>query len=111
LTNRLIPIIGDHCVDPTFGTGAVKVTPAHDPNDYEMACKHHLPFINIMTPDGKLNEQGGPFTGLTMEEARSAIVIELKRLNLIAKEEPYRHRVGVSYRSKAVIEPYLSKQW
>lgn len=111
LMKRSIPIIADRFVDPTFGTGAVKVTPAHDPNDYEMGLNHKLPMINIMTPDGKVNENGGPFSGLTMEEARKAVVAEMKKQGLLAKEEPYRNRVGVSYRSKAVIEPYLSKQW
>lgn len=111
LMNRRIPIIADGHVDPTFGTGAVKVTPAHDPNDYEIALRHHLPMINIMTPDGKINEKGGEFSGLTMEDARKAIVDKMNELRLLEKVEPYKHRVGVSYRSKAVIEPYLSKQW
>jgi valyl-tRNA synthetase len=111
LMNRTIPVIGDPHVDPAFGTGAVKVTPAHDPNDYEMALRHDLPMINIMTPDGKINEKGGSFQGMPMEEARKAVVAELKKLGLLEKTEPHKHRVGVSYRSKAVIEPYLSKQW
>lgn len=109
--NRLIPIIADPHVDPTFGSGMVKVTPAHDPNDYEIGLRHNLPMISIMTPDGKINENGAQFTGLTMEEARHAIVAELKKLNLLVKVEPHTLRVGLSYRSKAVIEPYLSKQW
>ncbi len=111
LMNRAIPIIADRMVDPTFGTGAVKVTPAHDPNDYEMGLTHKLPFINIMTPDGKITEHGGKFAGLSMSDARGAVVAELKQLGLLAKEEAHRHRVGISYRSKAIIEPYLSKQW
>lgn len=111
LTGRLIPIIADHLVDPEFGTGAVKVTPAHDPNDYQMGLTHKLPFINIMTPDGKINENGGKFEGLTMEEARLAVVKELEAQSLVIKIVPHINRVGVSYRSKAVIEPYLSKQW
>lgn len=111
LSGRLIPIIADHLVDPEFGTGAVKVTPAHDPNDYQMGLAHKLPFINIMTPDGKINENGGSFQGLSMEEARSAVVKELERQSLVIKIAPHVNRVGVSYRSKAVIEPYLSKQW
>jgi valyl-tRNA synthetase len=110
-TDRIIPIIGDPHVDPKFGTGVVKITPAHDPNDYAMASRHNLPLINVMTPDGKLNEHGGIFAGLPMEEARFKVVEELKRLGLLEKAEPHPHRVGVSYRSKAVIEPYLSKQW
>ncbi len=111
LTDRIIPVIGDAYIDPKFGTGVVKITPAHDPNDYAMAGRHNLPLINVMTPDGKLNENGGEFAGLPMEEARVLIVEKLKTLGLLEKKEPHPHRVGVSYRSKAVIEPYLSKQW
>lgn len=111
LTNRKIPIIADPYIDPTFGTGMVKITPAHDHNDYEMAQRHQLPFINIMTPDGRINENGGDFCNLTMAEARKAVVKALQDLNLVARIEPHKHRVGVSYRSKAVIEPFLSKQW
>lgn len=109
--SRSLPIIADRRVDPEFGTGMVKVTPAHDPNDYQMALELNLPMINIMTPDGKINENGGQFQGLTIQEARQAIIKEMKSLRLLVKEEPYNNRVGVSYRSKAVIEPLLSKQW
>ncbi len=111
LQNRPIPIVADHHVDAAFGTGAVKVTPAHDPNDYEIGLRHNLPMINILTPDGRINEAGGEFTGLTVEQARLAVVAKMKELHLLARQEPHTHRVGVSYRSKAVIEPYLSKQW
>jgi len=111
ITDREIPIIADPFVDAEFGTGAVKITPAHDPNDYEMGMRHSLPMINIMTPDGKVNELGKEFAGLSMEEARLAIADRIKELGLMEKIEPHHHRVGVSYRSKAVIEPYLSKQW
>lgn len=111
LVNREIPIIGDHHVDPEFGTGMVKVTPAHDPNDYQMGIDHHLPRINIMTPDGKINENGGEFAGMTMEEARHAVVRAMQAHGLVEKIEPHINRVGVSYRSKATIEPYISKQW
>lgn len=111
LTGREIPIIADPFIDPTFGTGAVKITPAHDPNDYQMAFRHNLPFITMMTPDGKVNERGGPFQGLTMAEARKAVVKSLTDLGLLVKIEPHHNRVGVSYRSKAVIEPFISKQW
>lgn len=110
-TQRTIPIIADHLVDPSFGTGVVKVTPAHDPNDYQMGQMHKLPSINIMTPDGRINQQGKEFAGLQIQEARIAIVEALQKMALIDKIEPYTHRVGISYRSKAVIEPYLSKQW
>lgn len=111
ITEREIPILPDPFVDPEFGTGAVKITPAHDPNDYEMGLRHDLPMINIMTPDGKINEQGGAFEGLTMEEGRFEVAKKLGELGALEKTDPYAHRVGVSYRSKAVIEPYLSKQW
>ncbi|WP_075883447.1 valine--tRNA ligase [Candidatus Protochlamydia sp. W-9] len=111
LMNRLIPIIADHHVDPSFGTGVVKITPAHDPNDYQIGLSHRLPFINIMTPDGKINENGGHFQGLSMTEARHAVVSEMKEKGLLEKVEPHLNRVGISYRSKAIIEPYLSKQW
>lgn len=111
LTDREIPIIADHLVDPTFGTGAVKVTPAHDPNDYAMGMAHKLPFINIMTPDGKINENGGTYAGLTMKEARAKVVSDMQELGLLIKTTPHVNRVGVSYRSKAIIEPFLSKQW
>ncbi len=108
---REIPVIADHHVDPTFGTGMVKITPAHDPNDYRMGIEHGLPMINVMTPDGFINENGGPFKGLSREEARQAIVKEMTALGLLEKVERHLLRVGVSYRSKAVIEPYLSMQW
>lgn len=111
LMNREIPIISDYLVDPDFGTGMVKVTPAHDPNDYQMGLSHRLPFINIMTPDGKINENGGQFAGSSMEDARVAVVKEMQALGLVEKIEPHVNRVGISYRSKAVIQPYMSKQW
>ena len=111
IINRPIPILADPFVDISFGTGAVKITPAHDPNDYEMALRHNLPMINIMTPDGKINENGCEFSGLSMETARGAVAEKMKVLGLLSKIEPHKLRVGVSYRSKAIIEPYLSKQW
>ncbi|MBM3207409.1 MAG: valine--tRNA ligase [Chlamydiae bacterium] len=111
IVNREIPILADPFVDISFGTGAVKITPAHDPNDYEMGIRHNLDMINIMTPDGKINENGLEFAGLSMEKARSAVVEKMKQLGFVSKIEPHKLRIGVSYRSKAVIEPYLSKQW
>lgn len=111
LTQRELPIIADPFVDPEFGTGAVKITPAHDPNDYKMGITHHLPFINIMTPDGKINENGGKFQGMAMEQARIAVIEEMKAKGFFEKALPHLNRIGVSYRSKAVIEPYMSKQW
>jgi len=107
LTNRLIPIIADPFVDPTFGSGVVKITPAHDFNDFEVAQRHHLPSLNIMTSDGRIKE--GPYAGQTMEEARESVLRDLG--SLVVKKEPHLLRVGLSYRSKAVIQPYLSKQW
>ncbi len=111
LQNREIPVIADRHVDPQFGTGVVKVTPSHDPNDYQMGLAHNLPFINIMTPDGKINENGGNFAGLPMEEARQAVVKALQAEGLLEKIQPHTNRVGISYRSKAVVEPYMSTQW
>jgi valyl-tRNA synthetase len=111
LAERQIPIIGDDMVDASFGTGVVKVTPAHDHNDYALAQRHSLPCINILEADGKLNSKAGPFAGMRVEEARPLIVEKLKALGKLIKVEPYTNRVGLSYRSKAVIEPYLSEQW
>lgn len=111
LMERKIPIIADHLVDASFGSGAVKVTPAHDPNDYQIGLRHGLEFINIMTPDGRINGNGGRFQGMAMKEARDAVVCAMQELGLVEKIEPHTHRVGLSYRSKAVIEPYMSKQW
>ncbi len=111
LVGRTLSFIADHHVDPEFGTGLVKVTPGHDPNDYEMGIRHGLEMINIMTPEGKINDQFPEFAGLTMQEARMAVVKRMQELKLVEKIEPHTLRVGVSYRSKAIIEPYLSKQW
>ena len=111
IMNREIPIIADHYVDPEFGTGVVKITPAHDPNDYAMGQTHDLPMINILTSDAKINENGGEFQGMSVTEAREAVVKKMQELGHFVKAVPHTHRVGVSYRSKAVIEPFLSKQW
>ena len=111
LTRRKIPLLADPSVDSNFGTGAVKVTPAHDPNDYEIARRHKLELINLLSPDGTFNENGLQFEGLSVKEARSLVVASLKKGGLLEKVEPYTNRVGVSYRSKGIIEPYLSKQW
>jgi valyl-tRNA synthetase len=111
MTGQHIPIIADFMVDPEFGTGMVKITPAHDPNDYQMGLKHDLPFINIMTPDGRINENGGKFAGMTMGDARKAVIDDMQQKGLLEKAVPHVNRVGVSYRSKAIIEPYMSKQW
>ncbi len=111
LINREIKIIADDFVDAAFGTGAVKVTPAHDPNDFQMGKRHNLEFINVMHPDGKINEQGGAFNGLDRFEARKAVVKALKEKELFEKIEPHKHQVGHCYRCHTVVEPYYSKQW
>lgn len=111
ITHRSIEIIADPFVKKEFGTGAVKITPAHDPNDYEMALRHDLPMINIMNPDATINEVGGAYEHMGVEEAREAIVQRMRELNLLEKIEPHDLRVGTSYRSKAIIQPRLSKQW
>jgi len=110
--NRDIPVIADGLlVDPEFGTGSVKVTPAHDPNDYATGLRHKLPMINIMNNDGSLNENAGKFQGLKGEKAREAVVAGLEELGLLIKVEDHEMQVGHSDRSKTTIEPYLSDQW
>jgi len=111
LLNREIPVILDEAVDPAFGTGMVKVTPAHDPNDFDMGKRHNLPQINVMTPDGKINELGGVYQGLDRFAARKQVIADLEAQGLFLKSEPHRHSVGHCYRCETVVEPYLSKQW
>lgn len=111
LMNREIPVIADRFVDKEFGTGLVKVTPAHDPNDFEMGKRHGLKEINILDPNGVINENGGPYQGLDRFEARAKVVEDLERLGLLEKIEPHLHAVGHCYRCRTVIEPYLSLQW
>lgn len=111
LSSREIPIIADSYVQKDFGTGLVKITPAHDPNDYEIGLRHSLPRINMMNPDGTVNENGGNYCGFSMQAARTKVVEDLQKLQLIESVRPHQNRVGVSYRSKAIIEPYMSKQW
>lgn len=111
LVGRRIPIIADEAVDMEFGTGALKVTPAHDPTDYEIGKKHGLEVVNVLTEDGRINENGGKFQGLTREEARQAVVEELEKQGLLEKVEELTHSVGTCYRCHTVIEPYLSTQW
>ncbi len=111
LLNRELPIIEDTYVDTTFGTGALKVTPAHDPNDFEIGVRHKLPSINVMDIDAKMNEQAGPYKGQDRFEARESILKDLKESNLLEKIEDIVHSVGHCYRCKTVVEPYLSKQW
>ncbi len=109
--NREIKIITDDFVNPEFGTGAVKVTPAHDPNDFAMGQRHDLEVINIMHPNAVLNDAAGDFEGMDRFEAREAIIDALKELKLLEKVEPHAHAVGHCYRCHTVVEPYLSKQW
>jgi len=111
LINREIEIIADDFVDPAFGTGVVKVTPAHDPNDFAMGRRHNLEFINIMRPDASLNENAGRFEGMDRFEARKIIIESLKEHLLLEKIESHTHGVGHCYRCHTVIEPYISKQW
>jgi valyl-tRNA synthetase len=112
LQNKPIPIIADDFVDPKFGTGCVKVTPAHDPNDYEMGLRHNLPVTIVIAPDGTMTKEAGEdFLGLDRLEARKAVVEELTEQKLLLKVEDYVHNVGYSQRSNVPIEPYLSEQW
>jgi valyl-tRNA synthetase len=111
IMGREIPIIADEFVDPQFGTGCVKVTPAHDPNDFEMGKRHHLPFINLMNQDGSLNENAGIFAGLDRFVARKKVVQKLEEDGFLGKVEPYRHSVPYSDRGKVPVEPLLSTQW
>ncbi|MBF2009403.1 MAG: valine--tRNA ligase [Chlorogloeopsis fritschii C42_A2020_084] len=111
IMNREIPIIGDELVDPTFGTGCVKVTPAHDPNDFEMGQRHNLLFINIMNKDGTLNENAGEFQGQDRFVARKNVVARLETDGFLVKVEDYKHTVPYSDRGKVPVEPLLSTQW
>ncbi len=111
LVGRQIPIIADEYVDSTFGTGCVKVTPAHDPNDFEMGKRHNLPFINIMNKDGSLNENAGAFQGQDRFVARKNVVAQLDAEGFLVKVEDYKHTVPYSDRGKVPVEPLLSTQW
>ena len=112
LAERLIPIIADDFVDRTFGTGAVKVTPAHDPNDYEIALRHHLPLLNILNPDATMNADAGTLVvGKDRFAARKIVVAEMERRGLLEKVQNYSHSVGFSQRADVMVEPYLSEQW
>ena len=112
LLDREIPVIADGIlVDPKFGSGCVKVTPAHDPNDYAAGLRHHLEMINILTPNGHINANGGPYSGLDRLKAREKVVADLEAKGLLEKVEPYQTEIGHSDRSKTPIEPYLSDQW
>ncbi|HEX9793381.1 MAG TPA: valine--tRNA ligase [Planctomycetota bacterium] len=111
LVGREIPVVADTSVDPQFGTGAVKVTPGHDPADYERGARHGLAIINVLERDGRIAEEGGAYAGLTREAARKRLLAEFEDLGLLEKVEDIQHNVAVSDRSKTAIEPLVSEQW
>lgn len=111
LVNREIPVIADDYADKDFGSGAVKMTPAHDFNDFAVGKRHHLEFINVLDESGNINELGGSYAGMTALAARQQIVADLDALGLLVKVEDHTHAVGECYRCRATIEPYMSKQW
>jgi len=111
IIGRELPIVADDAVDVAFGTGAVKVTPGHDPTDFEIGERHHLPVVNVMNLDATMNESAGPFAGLDRFAARDEIVKVLDGAGLLAKQEPYTHAVGHCQRCGSIVEPLVSKQW
>ncbi len=111
IIGRTIKIIADNSIDMEFGTGAVKVTPAHDPNDYALGKKYALEFINILAPDGRMNERAQKFAGLDRFKAREMVIAELESLGLLEKIAPHELSAGHCYRCNTIVEPYLSKQW
>ena len=111
IVNKYIPVVADRYVDMEFGTGVVKITPAHDPNDFKVGKRHDLEVINILNEDGTLNEKAGKYEEMTTLEAREEIVKELKDIGALVKIEPHVHNVGSCYRCHHTIEPYISNQW
>jgi len=111
VANREIPVIADQYVDPAFGTGAVKITPAHDPNDFEIGIRHNLPRIRIMDEDGRMSVEAGKYKGMDRFECRGKLLLELGDEGFLDRADDYVHSVGHCYRCKTVIEPYVSKQW
>ena len=111
IMNREIPIVGDEYCEIGFGTGAVKMTPAHDPNDFEVGLRHNLEVIRVIADDGKINENGGPYNGMDRYECRKAIVKDLEEQGYLVKVEPYSHNVGTCYRCHNDVEPLISAQW
>ena len=111
IVNREIPLVQDNYVELDFGTGAVKITPAHDPNDFEVGLRHNLPVIKTMNDDGTMNEEAGKYQGLDRFECRKQIVSDLEELGLLEKTEAYAHNVGHCYRCSTIVEPIISKQW
>ena len=111
IMNREIPIVGDEYCEIGFGTGAVKMTPAHDPNDFEVGLRHNLEVIRVIADDGHINENGGPYNGMDRYECRKAIVKDLEEQGYLVKVEPYNHQVGTCYRCHNDVEPLISAQW
>ena len=111
IMNREIPIVGDEYCEIGFGTGAVKMTPAHDPNDFEVGLRHNLEVIRVIADDGTINENGGPYNGMDRYECRNAIVKDLEEQGYLVKTEPYSHNVGTCYRCHNDVEPLISAQW
>lgn len=111
IVNKYIPVVADRYVDMQFGTGVVKITPAHDPNDFKVGLRHNLEVVNLLNEDGTLNEKAGKYEGMTTLEARSKIVEDLKEIGALVKIEPHTHNVGSCYRCHHTIEPYISNQW
>ena len=111
IVNKEIPVVADNYVEIDFGTGVVKITPAHDPNDFEVGLRHNLPVINVLTEDGKMNENAGKYEGMDRYECRKAIVKELEEGGYLVKVEPMKHNVGSCYRCHTIVEPRVSKQW
>ena len=111
LTDREIPVIADEYVDKDFGTGCVKITPAHDPNDFEVGKRHNLEEINIMNDDATINKLGGKYAGMDRYEARKAMVADLDALGLLVKVVPHKHMVGTHDRCKTTVEPLVKPQW
>jgi valyl-tRNA synthetase len=111
IVGRRIPVIADGGVDPEFGSGAVKVTPAHDPNDFEMGRRHDLPFVTVMNQNGTMNDGAGDFAGMPYDEARRKVVERLDAEGALVKIEPYRHSVGTCERCETVVQPLISRQW
>ncbi len=111
IMDRPIPVVADDYVESEFGTGAVKITPAHDPNDFEVGMRHNLPIIRVQDDRGYINENGGKYAGQYRDEARNGIVEELQALGLLVKIEDYKHNVGECYRCSSVVEPLVSRQW
>ncbi len=111
VVNKPIPVVGDKHADPEFGTGCVKITPAHDPNDFEVGLRHNLPVVRVMNDDGTMNENAGKYAGMDRYECRKALVKQLEEEGYLVKIEPHAHNVGHCYRCGATVEPIVSNQW